>query len=84
VTTTIHLPPDLLEQVDRRASQLGVSRNRYIRTALETAVRTETAWSGALVQRLQQAAADKDLQKTVGDMMQAIASRRSRKKPPSL
>lgn len=29
-TTSIHLPGDLLEQLDRTAGELGVSRNRLI------------------------------------------------------
>lgn len=29
-TTSIHLPPDLLEQLDRIANDRGVSRNRVI------------------------------------------------------
>ena len=84
MTTTIHLPPDLLQRVDRQASELGMSRNRYIRRALETAVESETGWSRDFLGALEEAASDKDGQKAVEEMMKAIASRRSRKRPPDL
>ncbi|HJS73072.1 MAG TPA: ribbon-helix-helix protein, CopG family, partial [Vicinamibacteria bacterium] len=35
MATTVHLPPELMERVDRRAQELGMSRNLYIRRALE-------------------------------------------------
>lgn len=85
MATTVHLPADLLERVDRRASELGLSRNRYIRGALENAVRQETAWSQPFLRRLERAAADSELQEGVAEMMRAIASRRaSTKRPPKL
>jgi predicted transcriptional regulator len=85
MATTVHLPPDLLEQVDRRAAELGISRNRYIRTALEGAVRHETGWSGPFLEMLEQGSADRDRQKAVTEMMRIIAAgRRSRKRAPAL
>jgi predicted DNA-binding protein len=41
--TTVHLPPELIERVDRRARELGVSRNLYIRRALERAIDEEAS-----------------------------------------
>lgn len=84
MATTVHLPPDLLEQVDRRAGDLGMSRNRYIRKALEQALRSETAWSGRFLDMLKEAGEDREGQRAVDEMRRAIASRRSRKKPPAL
>lgn len=83
--TTVHLPADLLKRVDRRASKLGVSRNRYICGALDSAVRLDTGWSPAFLQLLERAADDVELQQAVSDMMQAITSRRASKhRPPKL
>lgn len=84
MATTIHLPPDLLKRLDQHASELGVSRNTYIRRALEAAVESETAWSRDFLRTLEEAASDKEGQRTVEEMMRAIASRRSRKRPPDL
>ncbi len=47
--TTVHLPTELLGRVDRRASELGLSRNRYTRGALERAVQKDTGWSPAFL-----------------------------------
>lgn len=83
--TTVHLPADLLKRVDRRASKLGVSRNRYIRGTLERAVQQDTEWSPAFLLTLERAAADVELQEGVAKMMIAIAERRASKvRPPRL
>jgi predicted DNA-binding protein len=85
MATTIHLSAELLERVDRRASELGVSRNRYIRDAVEAALESESHWSPQFLDSLRDAAADDDLQKTAEDMMRMIRSRRrSRSRPPRL
>lgn len=84
MATTVHLPPELITEVDRRARALGISRNRYIRHALETVLREETTWSRRFTQELERAAGDPVLRRTVDEMMRAIAARRSRKKPPAL
>ncbi|HLE72183.1 MAG TPA: CopG family transcriptional regulator [Vicinamibacteria bacterium] len=84
MSTTVHIPPELLERVDRRAQELGVSRNLYIRRAIERAVETEASWSPAFLKMLGDAASDVEGAKAVDEMMTAIASRRTRKKPPKL
>ena len=83
--TTIHLPADLLQRVDRRANALGFSRNRYIRRALEGAVESEAGWSTAFMTMLAEAAGDGRLQEGVAELRRVIASgRRSRRRPPRL
>jgi predicted transcriptional regulator len=85
MATTIHLPAELLEQVDRRASELGVSRNRYIREAVEAALDAERRWSPNFLDSLRDAAEDRDLQTATEEMMRRIRSgRRSRNRPPRL
>lgn len=83
MTTTIHLPPELLRRVDERARGLKVSRNQYIRRALERMVQEETRWSGDFLDALDQAAADEESHDAVDEMMRGTA-RRSRKRPPRL
>ncbi len=83
MSTTVHLPPDLLKRVDERARGLNVSRNQYIRRALERMIEDETRWSRDFLGELEKAAEDKDSHEAVDGMMRAI-SRRSRKGPPRL
>lgn len=85
MATTIHLPEELLERLDRHASDLGVSRNLYIRRALEAALESETAWSRDFLRTLEEAAKDEEAQSAVEEMMRVISSsRRSRKRSPDL
>ncbi len=83
VSTTVHLPEELLKRVDERARGLKVSRNQYVRRALERMIEDETRWSGDFLEALEEAAADKQAQTAVDEMMRAI-SRRTRKGPPRL
>lgn len=43
--TSIHIPKPLLAAVDRRAKQLGMSRNRLIVRALERDIAAESEWT---------------------------------------
>ena len=83
MSTTVHLPEELLKRVDERARGLKVSRNQYVRRALERMIEDETRWSGDFLEALDEAAADKQAQTAVDEMMRAI-SRRTRKGPPRL
>ena len=69
--------------MDERARGLKVSRNQYVRRALERMIEDETRWSGDFLEALEEAAADKQAQTAVDEMMRAI-SRRTRKGPPRL
>ena len=83
MTTTVHLPDELLKRVDDRAKGLRVSRNQYVRRALERMIELETGWSRDFLDTLADAARDEDGQRGVDALVHAI-SRRSRKKPPPL
>lgn len=63
----------------RRAQELGVSRNLYIRNAIERAVEAEASWSPTFLKVLRDAATDVEGAKAVVEMMTAIASQRRRK-----
>ena len=82
--TTVHIPEDLLASVDRRARDLGMSRNRYIIQALEKTLGEETRWSLEFLEALVDAAKDEASHQVLEEMVREIASRRSRKGPPSL
>ena len=82
--TTVHLPVELLDNVDRRAGELGVSRNRFIIRALEKAIDEQTAWSPGFLQVLDAAAEDTDSHDTIDEIIEAIAAKRTRKRHPRL
>ena len=84
MSTTIHLPAELLTAVDRQARNLDISRNRYIIRALERAIATETEWSTGFVAELEAARADVDGCRALDELRAAIASSRTRKEPPAL
>jgi Arc/MetJ-type ribon-helix-helix transcriptional regulator len=80
--TSVHIPKPLLREIDRRARQLGVSRNRVIVRALENDLRARAEWSPGFLELLAQEgprhACDVD------EMLRAIRGARTSKKPPSL
>jgi predicted transcriptional regulator len=82
MSTTVHLPPELLKRVDERARGLKLSRNQYIRRALERMIEEETSWSAGFLDALDQAAADKESHAAVDEMMRII-DRLPRSAPPS-
>ena len=76
---TIHIPDDLLARLDRRASELRLSRSRYITQALERELAEETAWSARFLETLAAAAADAESHRAVDEMREHIRDRRTRK-----
>jgi metal-responsive CopG/Arc/MetJ family transcriptional regulator len=82
--TTIHIHRELLEQVDRRAKGLGLSRSRYISQVLEQALRENSAWSDRFLREMREAREDKDSHQAVDEMMEAIRRRRTSKRPPRI
>ena len=84
MSTTIHLPVQLLAAVDRQARDLEMSRNRYIVRALERALATETEWSATFVAELAAARADTEGRRALEELCAAVAASRTRKDPPRL
>lgn len=84
MSTTVHLPSDLLVAVDRQARDLDMSRNRYIIRALERALATETEWSAGFVEELAAARADVDGRRALEELRATVAAGRTRKDPPAL
>lgn len=77
--TSIHLPPELLKAVDRKAKALRISRNQLVVRALEREVQQASDWSPGFFERLLEG--DDDLAETVDEMMDAIKKNRSSKAP---
>jgi predicted transcriptional regulator len=84
MSTTVHLPPDLLESVDHRSRELGMSRNRYVIRALERALETETRWTARFVEEIERARSDDEGRQALEELVTVIAANRSRKAPPEL
>jgi metal-responsive CopG/Arc/MetJ family transcriptional regulator len=42
--TSINIPPDLLDRIDRAAQRRGLSRSQYIASILEHAVERDEDW----------------------------------------
>ena len=80
MSTTIHLPAQLLAAVDRQARELEMSCNRYIVRALAT----ETAWSAAFIAELAATRADAEGRRALEDLRAAVSANRTRKDPPRL
>ena len=82
MATTVHLPQDLLDAVDRKAHALRMSRNRLIRRALEREVAGGTEWSPGFLERLR--APEPETIELVDEMLDAIRAGRRSKRPRPL
>lgn len=80
--TSVHIPPTMLEQIDREARALKVSRNRFIVNALERHLTRQTEWSPGFFEKLGEISPDDA--SAVDEMVAAILRRRTSKKPPRL
>ena len=76
-TTTIHVPDDLLADVDRVAGASGISRNRFVLDACREAVRRfEGEWPDGFFSQDRSSADHKALQEATREMEDAIRSAR--------
>jgi len=82
-STTVHLPEDLLEALDAHAKAQGISRNRFIRRALEQALRERDAWSPGFLEELRRPLSASDA-RAVDELVEEVRTRRSSKAPPEL
>ncbi len=74
MATSIHVPPKLLEAVDRKARSLRISRNQLIVRAIEREVQAGADWSPGFLERL--ADVEPDTARDVGDLLAEILSAR--------
>ena len=80
VATSVHIPDNLLKEVDRRAKTLKMSRNRYIVEALRKVLADQTSWSAPFLEQLDRLAPVEG----VDELLDGIKARRTRKGPPKL
>ena len=78
--TTVYIPKDVLQAVDKRAKRLNISRNRFVIEALERVLRDQSEWSPEFKRALS------TLQPVEGvdDMLREIRAHRTRKAAPKL
>lgn len=79
---SIHLPADLLRDVDRRARHQGLSRSGYIAQALRRDAEPEGGWSPGFFDELRDV--DDEVRDGVDSLVKAMGHRRSRKAAPRL
>lgn len=84
MTTTIHLPSELLSRLDARARARGVSRNRLIREAVEASLGLGSSWPPELVTLLGTPLDRETAELLEGSLTRVRASRSRRRKPPDL
>ena len=80
--TTVHIPGPILDEVDRRARKLNLSRNRLILRALERELERPVGWSDGFFERL--AEVEHDDETAVEEMVAAIRAGRTSKEPRTL
>ena len=82
MSTSVHLPKTLLAALDRRARELGLSRNRLIVQALERDLASSDTWTPNFFAQLE--SSEPGDERAVDEMLGAIRARRTRKGPPTL
>ena len=82
MSTTIHLPENLLAALDRRARKLKISRNALIARAVQNELNRPAEWSPQFFERLSKTQAGDA--EAIEKMLLAIHALRTRKEPQSL
>jgi hypothetical protein len=80
--TSVHIPKQLLDAVDKRARALKLSRNRFIVSALEKEISGRGEWAPGFFERLEQA--DDELRSAVDELQAVVRKARSSKGPPTI
>lgn len=82
-STSLHLPDDLLERLDRRAKALKKSRNRVIIETLERGLGDSDEWSPEFLEALDKFSSSRGLKEAARALSDDVVSKRkSRKVPP--
>lgn len=79
-TTSVRLPDDLVDALDRRAEALGLTRSQLIVRAVEKAIAESSEWSPKFLDAVGRPR--EELDDAVDELMDAITSRRSRSEAP--
>ena len=81
-TTSIRLPEELIDALDRKAAAQGITRSQLIVQAVEHALTDQSAWSSDFLKAI--GSPRPELEEAVDAMMDAIRARRSRNDAPGL
>jgi predicted transcriptional regulator len=81
-TTSIRLPDDLIDALDRRATAEGLTRSHLIIRAVEQALAEQSTWSPGFLKAI--SSPRPELDEAVDELMDAIRARRSRSEAPAL
>lgn len=79
MATSVHIPPELLAAIDRKAQSLKISRNRLIVRALEREVAPGSDWSPGFFERLSRK--EPGLDAAVDELLASIQKARTSKPP---
>ena len=79
-TTSVRLPEELIDALDRRAAALGLTRSQLIVQAVEQALEQYSAWSPRFLKAI--GTPRPELDEAAAEMMDAIRTRRSRNEAP--
>jgi predicted transcriptional regulator len=82
MATTVHIPDDLLAEIDRLARSLNISRSRLVVRALRREIAARADWSPGFFEALG-AATEQDRQ-AADEMLAAIQATRRSKGPVEL
>jgi hypothetical protein len=79
--TSVHLPAELLEAVDKRARALRISRNQLVVRALEREVQGGNDWSPGFFEMLEAASPELkgDVDELLGHVRKARTSKPARR-----
>jgi metal-responsive CopG/Arc/MetJ family transcriptional regulator len=79
MSTTVHIPPELLERIDARARSMGLSRNKLIVQALRRDLDRGSDWSPEFLQALDSFghSTSPEIADAADEMLDDILSRRS-------
>jgi predicted transcriptional regulator len=82
MSTSVHLPKNLIEALDRRARALRISRNKLITQAIERELSAAGDWSPGFFDRLEER--DDEVSAAVDQMLEDVVRSRRSKVTPEL
>jgi hypothetical protein len=82
MATSVHLPKQLLDAVDRKARALRISRNQLVTRALEREVRAGSDWSPGFFEQLSESSSE--VAASVDQLVREVKKARRSKRPREL
>jgi metal-responsive CopG/Arc/MetJ family transcriptional regulator len=79
---SVHIPKELLANVDRRAKKLGLTRSGFVTRALQHELLVADRWSKGFIEHFRGVTGDHA--RAVDELLHTVLSARTRKGPPRL